>query len=402
MSVLKTNKQVQEELDNKYGEGLFEVVEYKGRNTQCTVKMIECECEVSHAYVNMLKQNSRFCEHHRMRLKEEQLQIIYPEYVINCSRSKRGEMPIVSIKGVKEGRDFNITRSYTKDLLRGSLIITKEELGIKSRTGEIHATSGKTIGEIKEYYRREYQKECSELYPHNDYTYIIYNGNKGKVKKIRCIEHDEYFDVSSARGHKKGIGVYCPKCKEQRELERLEAKRQEYIELFNKKHNGKYGDYSDFVYLGCQKNSTFTCPDHGQFKQTPISHATRTFGCQKCGAEASNGYGRSAYIKRCDGRESELYLIRIYNEHEEFYKVGITVDGIKNRFKRRNRLKSYSFELIKIIKGEAGEIWDLENKVHTDLRNSVYNYIPKELFHGYTECYSQISPLLKYFEHLRK
>lgn len=399
MSVLKTNKQVQEELDSKYGKGLFEVIEYKGRKKQCIVKMVGCGCEVSHAYINMLKQDSRFCEHHRMKTKEEQLQSIYPDYSINCSRSKNGEMPMVRIEGVKEGMNFDVIRRYTKNLLEGCLTITKKELGVE---GIKKRKTNKTIGEVKEHYKQEYQKECTVLHPHNDYTDIIYNGNKGKVKKIRCIEHDEYFDVSSARGHKKGKGVYCPKCKEQRELERLEAKRQEYIELFNKKHNGKYGDYSDFVYLGCQKNSTFTCPDHGQFKQTPISHATRTFGCQKCGAEASNGYGRSAYIKRCDGRESELYLIRIYNEHEEFYKVGITVDGIKNRFKRRNRLKSYSFELIKIIKGEAGEIWDLENKVHTDLRNSVYNYIPKELFHGYTECYSQISPLLKYFEHLRK
>lgn len=380
MSVLKTNGQVQEELDNKYGEGLFEVIEYKGRQKMCTVKMIECGCEVSHAYVNMLKQNSRFCEHHRMRLKEEQLQLIYPGYIISCSRSKRGEIPTVNIKGVKDGNNFNITRLCTKDLLKGVLIITKEELGIKNRVVR------KTITEIRGHYKREYQKECSELYPHNDYTDIIYSGNKGRIKNIRCIEHDEYFDISSARGHKKGRGIYCPKCKEQRELERLEAKRQEYIEIFNKKHNGRYGDYSDFVYYGRYKNSTFICPDHGEFKQTPISHANTVYGCQKCGAEAGHGYSKSSYIKACGNRVCSLYLVRIYNDRESFYKVGISVN-IKDRFSDLRKDSGYRSELMSVIEGTAEEVWELEYRIKRDYK--MFSYIPNNVFAGHTECYGE-------------
>ena len=85
-------------------------------------------------------------------------------------------------------------------------------------------------------------------------------------------------------------------------------------------------------------------------------------------------------------------------KNKTFYKIGITVEGVKSRFKNRKRLIGYKFEIIKTLKKDAEYIWNLEQEIHKKFRNTNYKYIPLNKLQGYTECYSSPEPFYKYFQ----
>lgn len=397
MSKLKTIEEFETELSGIYKENIT-VEGYRGRHKIADLKL-QCGCSFSVLPTTLLTGTYTFCKCYKKRRGLDYLKGLYPDYVIEIDFKECLSLSNVRIKGIYKGNEFNIIRNY-KRVKGGVIKLTNKELGIPRKKRKRSMNSTYSVEVVKREARQNIIKIYSDLYPFNDYTSIVYGGSKGKVKNIRCIKHDEYFDCNySGREHKKGRGIYCPKCKEQKELDRLEAKRQEYIEMFNKKHNGKYGDYSDFVYLGCDKNSRFVCPDHGEFKQTPISHANTVYGCQKCGAEAGHGYSKNAYIKACGDRVCSLYLVRIYNDTESFYKIGISVN-IKDRFSDLRKESGYKSEVIRGYKNNAKIVWESEQKVKEKFKDFSYN--PLQYFAGHTECYDEIyfEVLNKYFDEL--
>ena len=384
MSKLKTIEEFQTELSNIYKENII-VKSYRGRYKTVDLEL-QCGCNFSVLPRPLLQGAYTFCTCYKKKKGLDYLKGLYPEYEIDIDFKTCLSLSNACIKGIYNGKEFNVVKSYRR-VKDGILNLTTKELGIPREKKKRNINSTYNIENIKREARQNAIEVCSNLFPFNDYTSIVYGGSKGKVKNIRCIEHNEYFDCNySGREHKKGRGIYCPKCKEQKELDRLEEKRQEYIEMFNKKYNGKYGDYSDFIYLGCNKNSRFVCPDHGEFKQTPISHASTIYGCQKCGAEAGHGYSKSSYIKTCVDRVCSLYLARIYNDRESFYKVGISVN-IKDRFSDLRKESGYRSELMSVIEGTAKEVWELENKIKRGYK--MFSYVPNNVFGGHTECYGE-------------
>ena len=66
---------------------------------------------------------------------------------------------------------------------------------------------------------------------------------------------------------------------------------------------------------------------------------------------------------------------------ESFIKIGITTKSIKERFSGC----PYKFEIIKIIEGDSGYIFDFE--IRTKKLFKSYKYIPLCSFKGETECY---------------
>jgi Zn finger protein HypA/HybF involved in hydrogenase expression len=65
----------------------------------------------------------------------------------------------------------------------------------------------------------------------------------------------------------------------------------EFIEKATRKHGGKYL-YTKAVYVGDAMKLTITCPDHGDFKQTPSNHLQGQ-GCMKCRNRAISEATRS-------------------------------------------------------------------------------------------------------------
>jgi len=78
-----------------------------------------------------------------------------------------------------------------------------------------------------------------------------------------------------------------------------------------------------------------------------------------------------------------IYLIKLTNENEEFYKIGLTV----NKFCRFYQIMKYGYD-IEIIYMAFGldcfEAFDAEK----ELQRHFNSYIPKKWFGGYTECFT--------------
>lgn len=61
--------------------------------------------------------------------------------------------------------------------------------------------------------------------------------------------------------------------------------KEKFLERAYKKHGDKY-NYDKMNYVNYMTPVTITCPIHGDFIMTPRDHASKGYGCQKCGIES--------------------------------------------------------------------------------------------------------------------
>ncbi len=151
---------------------------------------------------------------------------------------------------------------------------------------------------------------------------------------------------------------------------------------FKSVHKDFY-DYSKVEYINSTVPVTIVCPLHGEFNIKPVSH-TQGRGCTKCGYESLyNGFGRSDFKRAAEGKQSTLYLIRVFDSTEEFLKVGITTRSIKARF--RDGYLPYSYDLVYT---ESSLYSDYIYNKESYLKNifKLEKYRPKKTFCGHTEC----------------
>lgn len=154
-------------------------------------------------------------------------------------------------------------------------------------------------------------------------------------------------------------------------------------------HKNEYS-YDNAVYINSKTKLAISCKLHGEFWQAPADHINSMQGCPTCGAENTRGWSRGDYIEFLKTKgvcQASLYVIKCSKASEIFYKVGITHQSLKNRFKNKT-LMPYFFEELSLISGEAGYIWDLEKRIHQLLVR--YPYQPKIGFGGQTECFTEI------------
>lgn len=126
------------------------------------------------------------------------------------------------------------------------------------------------------------------------------------------------------------------------------------------------------------QKAIFKCPTCGNDWESSVNNiqAGNTKSC--CGIK--RGWSKSRWIEVSD--TALLYKVKLYNNNESFIKIGMTTKSVAHRMKSI----PYKFELIKIIKGDSGHIYDLENRVKR-LRKK-YKYKPLISFKGETECYT--------------
>lgn len=211
-----------------------------------------------------------------------------------------------------------------------------------------------------------------------DYSLVEYNGNASKVKII-CKKHGVFEQRASNHLYWNG----CKGC-------RLDQKKsygfsqEEIIKQFKDAHGDLY-DYSLVEYTGIDNPVKIICKSHGEFNQTPYHHKKNSAGCPIC--TKVTPYSRTKYVNACKskGGKSSIYIIKMKLENEVFYKVGITNNTIEQRFQSN----PYQIELLRLIGGDAGFIYDLEKSIHRLL--SEYHYKPKIKFGGHAlECFSEI------------
>lgn len=114
-------------------------------------------------------------------------------------------------------------------------------------------------------------ERCPEIHKHK-YDYSLVQFQKlDEFVKIICPIHGEY--EQRAIVHYRGYG--CPICGGSKRLTN-----EEFIEKARKVHSNKY-DYSKVNYINTATKVCITCPEHGDFWQTPNNHLFGA-GCPAC------------------------------------------------------------------------------------------------------------------------
>ena len=220
---------------------------------------------------------------------------------------------------------------------------------------------------------------------HGDtYSYLEHTYTKCSAKlTVICSKHGEFYPTGN--NHLCGSG--CRKCVDESKIMGIK----EFISKASKIHNGKY-KYASTAISGSKSKVLITCSVHGEFEQEVRMHLQGK-GCPKCGAH-SRGWSRTSFQKACNRHtngEGTLYVLRCYNDEEEFYKVGLTSRSIRKRYDYRG-LMPYSYEVVYAIKQNGTYIFNLESSLKKILYEE--HYLPKIPFGGHqTECFTTIKPI---------
>lgn len=210
------------------------------------------------------------------------------------------------------------------------------------------------------------------------YSYGKYTGYREDMS-ITCNEHAHTFVTKPSNHLRKNGNGGCEKCYKQL----ISKPREEWIQEFTKIHGNKY-DYSKVDVISSDKKMNVVCPEHGIFFPTAHNHA-RGHGCPTCACNNYiGGYSEEFFDKHPNRKQDRgtLYLLKIYNKQESFYKVGITNRSIEKRFKS---VLPYEYEVVLAIPTTLYTA-HLCEMFFIDV-NKLQKYIPKRRFVGWTECF---------------
>jgi hypothetical protein len=82
-----------------------------------------------------------------------------------------------------------------------------------------------------------------------------------------------------------------------------------FLERAHKKH-GEYYSYRNMSYKNYTTPITITCPIHGDFEMTPRDHASKGYGCPKCGIEKRANKRRDtkdSFVKKAEKKHNHFY-----------------------------------------------------------------------------------------------
>lgn len=217
-----------------------------------------------------------------------------------------------------------------------------------------------------------------------DYTKTVYIKDNENIE-VSCKIHGVF--KIKANTHLNGVG--CKKCGNLKIADSKTYSLEDFKNICNKKHNNFY-NYKNTIYRGNLNKVIIGCPIHGDFEQVAAYHLHGN-GCQKCAIE-NKGYSKNDFIKMAKGRETILYLLKCFNEEEEFYKIGITSLSVSKRYNKKTSMP-YNYKIVDTISGDAGYIWDLEKENLKGFKD--FKYLPKKVFKGFSECIKKENLKLK-------
>lgn len=223
-----------------------------------------------------------------------------------------------------------------------------------------------------------------------DYSKVEYVRRGDKVR-IVCPIHGVF--KQSPDNHYAGAG--CAACGVMKAATYQRGIAKKSAAAFIVKAQGAHGigtyDYSQVVYRRSKEKVTIICLVHGAFEQIPHKHISG-HGCPKCRLVTM----KLSWVDKAKGRTAILYILRVYNESEVFYKVGITCREIRNRFDTNASLGGYQYEILATSRSaNAGPIFDWEQSILETFAH--LRYRPKRPFGGATECFSEAEPILAIF-----
>lgn len=241
---------------------------------------------------------------------------------------------------------------------------------------------------------KTFKKKVEEIHPQLDFGKSVFKFLNQKID-FDCPIHKEQKRKASDLLKNKG----CPKCGK---FKKPQITREEWIKRFKKVgHKNISYDKVPESFTSAEK-ITFVCNIHGDFQQTPATHC-RGSSCRECGfmingpsrkgLKATNprGWKDTSWKKAGENSENfdsyKIYVIRCWDDKEEFYKVGKTFTTVKKRFKDKKRMP-YNWEILRIFEGDAKYISISERKFQKNLK--LQSYTPLKEFKGMFECFSKV------------
>ena len=250
---------------------------------------------------------------------------------------------------------------------------------VQSANSHIQGRGCSKCGKLKT--NNVFIKEATQV--HGDfyiYNKVEYKGHHKEVT-LECRFHGDFEQTPSS--HLRGSG--CPRCATIKRADSKTKTTEQFIKEAKQVHNNKYL-YINTNYIGALDNIEIECIEHGVFYQSASNHL-RGNGCPSCVKQNTLTWSRSDYIKKAKGRECTFYTIRCFNEKEEFYKIGITMNFIKYRYSGKRNMP-YEYEVVSEVKGTAEFIWNLEVVEKRKLKK--FKYLPELEFSGSkTECFTK-------------
>ena len=170
-----------------------------------------------------------------------------------------------------------------------------------------------------------------------------------------------------------------------------------FVNKVSKIHDNKY-DYSKTVFINSRHKLIVICPIHGEFIQK-ANHHMSGHGCKKCATVISHQkvetriYNWALKDWENNGENSKCfsgfkcYILKCWNDEEEFYKIGRTFQKIDRRFHGESSMP-YNYEIIDLYIGSAKEAYTRE--ITLKRANKKHKYIPKIDFGGKHECFKVV------------
>lgn len=232
----------------------------------------------------------------------------------------------------------------------------------------------------------------SKLHPTLLFDKTIYINPKEKVL-YDCPIHGE----KSVYAYSLLKGSGCRNCS----LQKPNITKEKWLDRFKDCNceNISYDNIPEFFYA--EEHISFVCNIHGEFEQSPLNHLKSC--CPKCGFNRTtdfhkkNPVGWGYTIWQEAGHRSKnftsfkVYILRCWNEQEEFYKIGKTFTDIKERFRKSKKSKMpYNYEVIKVIESETDGLFISKLEKELQKNNEHNKYLPKLFFEGMYECFTKV------------
>ena len=232
---------------------------------------------------------------------------------------------------------------------------------------------------------KEFIERANALH-NNKYRYKCndYRNTDTKVTII-CPEHGEF--KQRAAKHLKGQG--CRKCFNKRTGERTKRTNDDFIKEAQSIHDNAYS-YEKVDYIECHSKVIITCPDHGDFAQTPNSHLLGQ-GCPLCAIsfrEDMLNMDKDTMKKR----NGILYHVVITNKDtgRVFEKIGVTSKSMNIRFSYLNN-EEFEMSVLLEAKGDLYSCYQVEQSIldyYKDKRFRVHD-LKHHAVGGWTECFEK-------------
>ena len=185
---------------------------------------------------------------------------------------------------------------------------------------------------------------------------------------IVCPTHGVFYQSMNNHTHKtKPQG--CPCCGRQRVGKSRQLSHEEFVQKAEATHGKKYLYNNKYDHY--HSKITITCPDHGDFQQTPAHHIGGT-GCPSC-----TSYGFSL------DKPAILYYLKI---NDSLYKIGITNRTVEERFYIADLEKIEVVFTCAVDKGATAA--DIERAIKAKFKEFKYKGSPV-LTSGNTELFTK-------------